>query len=97
MKEYLPDSIYLTCGSSEECGVCKNEIFSNNLNGMVHDPLIGKVFCPFGMGETMNKNTFSDQMSLYSTQSPSWGKTTWGHVPQLDPRSLMKLGLSWRN
>ena len=90
---YLPDSIYTICGEdTQDCNVCKNNLYSNVVGGIVHDSQRGKVFCPFGMGDSMNQPIFGDQNSL----QPNWGKTTWGRVPQMDPRSLTKIGLSWR-
>ena len=99
-RDYLPDSIYTICGEvTQDCGVCGNEVYSNIVNGMVHDPQRGKVFCPFGMGDSMNQQIYSDQNILNATSissNPNWGKTTWGHVPQMDTRPLAKIGLSWR-
>jgi len=66
---------------------------------MVHDSQMGKVLCPFGMGDSMNQPIFGDQayINIGSIKNkPGWGNTTWGHAPQMDPRSLTKIGLSWR-
>ena len=91
---YLPDSIYTICGEdTQDCNICQNQLYSNVVSGIVHDSQRGKVFCPFGMGDSMNQSILGDQLSL---KNPNWGKTTWGNVPQMDPRSLTKIGLSWR-
>ena len=90
----FPDSIYMICGENpQDCNICKNEVFSPVVNGYVHDPLNGKVFCPFGMGNGLNQNIISDQIFI---NSENLIKTKWGRAPQLDPRSLTKIGLSWR-
>ena len=99
-KDYLPDSIYLLCGEeTQSCDICQNELYSNVVNGPVHDTLRGKVFCPFGIGNSMNQPIFGDQ-GIINNQNllnqPGWGSTTWGHAPQMDPRPLTKIGLSWR-
>jgi hypothetical protein len=97
-RDYLPDSIYTICGEYD-CGVCGNEVYSNIVSGMVHDSQRGKVFCPFGMGGSMNQHIYADQSNLNATNinaNPGWGKSTWGHVPQMDPRPLAKIGLTWR-
>ena len=47
----------------------------------------------------MNQPIFGDQGILNGKliqAQPNWGKTTWGHVPQMDPRPLAKIGLTWR-
>jgi len=99
-KNYIPDSIYTICGeNTQDCAVCSNVLYSPIVNAEVHDTQRGKVFCPFGMGESMNQPIYGDQLLLnknYSTSNPNWAKSTWGHVPQLDPRPLTKIGLSWR-
>jgi len=100
-KTYLPDSIYTICGeNTQDCSVCSNDLYSPIVKGLVHDSQRGKVFCPFGKGDSMSQPIFGDQAILninYSnTIDNNWSKTTWGHVPQLDPRSLTKIGLSWR-
>jgi hypothetical protein len=99
-KHYLPDSIYMLCGEdTQDCSICSNNLYSPIVGGMVHDSQMGKVFCPFGMGDSMNQPIFGDQATAnanYNSQKPGWSKTTWGHVPQMDPRSLTKIGLSWR-
>ena len=99
-KHYLPDSIYMLCGEdTQDCSICSNNLYSPIVGGMVHDSQTGKVFCPFGMGDSMNQPIFGDQATAnanYNSQKPGWSKTTWGHVPQMDPRSLTKIGLSWR-
>jgi hypothetical protein len=88
---YVPDSVYTICGT--ECSVCTNVAWSPVLNAPVHDTLRGKVFCPFGKDGTMNQPTNGDQLFLNSVQN--YPKTTWGRAPQLDPRPLSKIGLSW--
>jgi hypothetical protein len=94
---YLPDSIYTLCGeNTRDCSVCTNNVYSNVVNAIVSDPLIGKVFCPFGTGQSMNQSIFNDQLNLNTSMPEGYGRTTWGHVPQLDPRPLAKIGLSWR-
>ena len=99
-RSYLPDSIYTICGEyTQDCGICDNNVYSKVVSGMVHDSQRGKVFCPFGMGESMNQPIYADQSILNSnsiSSQPNWGKTTWGHVPQMDPRPLAKIGLTWR-
>jgi hypothetical protein len=93
MNKYIPDSVYMVCGEeTQDCGVCSNSVFSPVVNGKVHDPLSGKVFCPFGMGETLNQNIMEDQFNL----NRNLQRTPWGMAPQLDPRPLSKIGLSWR-
>ena len=97
---YLPDSIYTICGeNTKDCKICSNNLYSPIVNSIVHDTQRGKVFCPFGMGESMNKTIYGDQKILnndYILLNSNWNKTTWGHVPQLGPRSLTKIGLEWR-
>ena len=96
-KDYLPDSIYSLCGGdTQACTVCSNEVYSTALNAKVHDTLRGKVFCPFGMGESMNTPIYGDQSYLVKSQPKRFQGTTWGRVPQLDPRPLTKIGLDWR-
>ncbi len=94
-KDYLPDSIYSVCGA-EECNVCSNQVYSTALNQVVHDTLRGKVFCPFGMGESLNTPIYQDQAYLVGLQPSRFQNTTWGRAPQLDPRPLVKVGLQWR-
>ena len=97
MNNYLPDSIYTLCGEeTQDCSICHNVVYSNVVKGLVHDSQTGKVFCPFGMGNTLNQSIFGDQLNLIGNNTLGWATTTWGHVPQLDPRSLTKIGLSWR-
>jgi hypothetical protein len=91
-RNYIPDSIYTVCG--EDCTICSNEVYSPVVKGMVHDTLSGKVFCPFGKGESMNQTTYSDQ--FYLNQLNKLPATTWGRVPQLEPRPLAQIGLEWR-
>ena len=93
-KNYLPDSIYMTCGKDKNCDVCLNVVWSPVVNGLVHDTLAGKVFCPFGKKETLNERTYSDQ--AYINNLNKYVPTTWGRVPQLDPRPLARIGLEFR-
>jgi len=99
-KNYIPDSVYTICGeNTQSCNLCSNVVFSRVVNAPVHDSDRGKVFCPFGIGNSMNQPIYGDQAILTEENkaiNPNWGKTTWGHVPQLDPRPLTKIGLSWR-
>ena len=100
MNKYIPDSVYTICGEEiQACNNCSNKVYSPVVNGMVHDTLRGKVYCPFGVNDSMNLPIFGDQNSINNDSirnNQAWGKTTWGHVPQLEPRSLVKIGLSWR-
>lgn len=99
-KNWIPDSVYTICGEdTQDCNVCANSLYSPIVNGIVHDSQRGKVFCPFGMGTSMNQPIFGDQGIINTNaiqQNPNWGRTTWGHVPQMDPRPLAKIGLTWR-
>jgi len=92
-KTYVPDSIYTVC-TSNECDVCSNDVWNPVVNGMVHDSQNGKVFCPFGKGESMNASIFESQIYLNELNKPK--ATTWGRAPQLDPRPLARIGLEWR-
>ena len=95
-KDYLPDSIYTLCvNDKDNCNVCSNNTFSNLLDGYVHDVQRAKVFCPFGKDESMNKSNYSDQKFINDTTNTPI--TTWGRVPQLNPRPLSKIGLEWRS
>ena len=100
-KRYIPDSVYMVCGSeTQDCNnICSNSVFSPVVNGYVHDPLNGKVFCPFGMGNSLNQDIFHDQRSVNTDRlmgNSNYPLTTWGKVPQLDPRALVKVGLEFR-
>jgi parallel beta-helix repeat protein len=89
---YVPDAIYGDCvNDTNACTVCSNVVYSNELGVYVHDSQRGKVFCPFGVGESMNKSIFMDQINV---NNPRLSK--WGMAPQLDPRPLTKVGLYWR-
>jgi hypothetical protein len=91
---YLPDSIYTVCDN--DCGsICSNVVWSNVLNTYVHDSQNGKVFCPFGMDDSMNQSNYSDQKFIVGL-NPNNYTTQWGRVPQLPPRPLSKIGLEWR-
>ena len=93
---YIPDSIYTVCGEyTNSCGVCSNQVYSPVVSNYVHDSTRGKVFCPFGKNNSMNQSIFSDQLSLIDHFNDQ-RMTRWGHVPQLYPRPLSKIGLEWR-
>ena len=92
-RTYLPDSIYTVCGESD-CNVCDNVVWSPVVNDYVQNTQSGKVFCPFGKGDSLNTPIYSDQ--IYINQVNQQTPTTWGRVPQLSPRSLVKVGLEWR-
>ena len=100
-KVYIPDSVYMICETDQGiCNICTNEVYSPVVNGKVHDPYNGKVFCPFGMGESLNQSTLFDQYSVNTqkiSNNANYQTSTWGKVPQLDPRPLSKIGLEWRN
>jgi len=94
-RSYLPDAIFNYCGEDTvSCSKCNNEIYSPVLGAVVHDTLAGKTFCPFGTGESMNQPIYGDQDVLNTLNS--YKNTTWGRAPQLDPRSLVRVGLTWR-
>lgn len=99
-KDYTPDSIYTLCGEfTNDCPVCSNSLYSPVVGGKVHDSQRGKVFCPFGKGSSMNTSVFLDQGRLNFnniTHNQNYTQTPWGRVPQLDPRPLSRIGLSWR-
>jgi hypothetical protein len=93
MRNYIPDSIYGDCvNDTNVCTNCSNVVYSRRLDSFVHDSQRGKVFCPFGTGESMNQSIFVDQLDINN----QFTNTRWGRVPQLDPRSLSKVGLDWR-
>ena len=97
VRDYLPDSIYSICGENTQgCNVCSNTLWSPGLNGLVHDTLRGKVFCPFGKGNSMNKPIYGDQGYLVNFTPQKFQNTTWGRVPQLNPLPLARIGLEWR-
>ena len=98
---YIPDSVYTICGEeTQQCdSICSNNVWSPVVNDYVHDPYNGKVFCPFGKGESMNQSIISDQSYVNSfnlNNINNYAKTTWGRAPQMDPRALSKIGLTWR-
>ena len=98
-KNYIPDFVYSSVCVEGGCDdVCSNNVYSPVVNGYVHDPYNGKVFCPFGKGQSMNQSIMSDQlfMDSYNKTIPNYNSTTWGRVPQLSPRPLAKIGLSWK-
>ena len=99
-RNYIPDSIYTICGEyTQDCGNCSNQVWSNVVHGEVHDSQRGKVFCPFGVKGTMNI-PINGQQGVLNTinlvKNNNYANTTWGHVPQLNPRPLAKIGLEWR-
>jgi hypothetical protein len=91
-KDLVPDSLYMICDEDTQAcdSVCSNVVWSPVVDGYVHDSQTGKVFCPFGKGDSMNQHIFNDQETIV------YPRTTWGMAPQMDPRSLCKIGLSWR-
>ena len=97
---YIPDSVYMVCGEeTQDCGICSNTVFSPVVNGYVHDPYNGKVFCPFGKGDTLNQSIQADQSFLNSfniNKIINYQTSKWGHAPQMDPRSLARIGLEFR-
>lgn len=100
-KSYLPDAIFSRmCTGNQECeNIASNNIYSPVVNNFVHDTLAGKVFCPFGTGNSMNQPIYNDQFVINTNlvnKNPMYSLSTWGHVPQLNPRSLTRIGLSWR-
>jgi hypothetical protein len=96
-KDYTPDFIYNDCRAMPSaCTVCNNMVYSNILDGYVHDTERGKVFCPFGKGESLNQSIYAPQLLLDRTQGRDYLNTKWGHAPQLYPRPLTKIGLEWR-
>ena len=101
-KNYIPDYVYssVCADDTNACDdVCSNNVYSPVVNGIVHDPYNGKVFCPFGKGQSMNQSIVYDQsfLNTFNNQKyKNYAQSTWGHAPQLDPRSLAKIGLSWK-
>jgi len=98
---YIPDFVYssMCAEETQQCeNTCSNNIYSPVVGGYVHDPRNGKVFCPFGKGDSMNQSTVFDQSVINSSNMliPNYTSTTWGRAPQLEPRQLAKIGLSWR-
>lgn len=97
VRNYLPDSIYSLCGEdTQNCTVCPNTLWSPEVNGLVHDTLRGKVFCPFGKGNSMNRSNYGDQAYLVGLTPQKFQNTTWGRAPQLNPLPLARIGLEWR-
>jgi len=93
-KDIVPDSLYMVCDGNPQqdgsCDVCSNVVWSPVVNSYVHDTQRGKVFCPFGKGDSMNQHIYNDQQTI------QYNRTKWGMAPQMDPRSLTKIGLSWQ-
>ena len=84
---YIPDSVYAPF-SVNNLNFCSNKI--NTLEGVVTAPeRASEIKCPFGTNDSFNKGIFFKE-----TQLPY---STWGRVPQLNPRSLNKIGMEWRN
>ena len=66
-RNYLPDSIYTICGEfTQDCNNCYNQKWSPIVNGIVHDSQRGKVFCPFGSGNSMNTPIFGEQIKYFN-------------------------------
>jgi hypothetical protein len=86
----LPDSIYSSY--PEQQSICKNVAYSPITRTIVHDSMRGKVFCPFGAGNTMNQSIFADQAIMDIKYQNS---TKWGMAPQLDPRPLTRIGIRY--
>lgn len=100
-KSYLPDALYggMCSEYTQDCKVCSNSIYSPVVQSVVHDTLAGKVFCPFGTGNSMNQPIYGDQLVVNThlvNNNPMYSMSTWGHVPQLAPRSLTRVGQTWR-
>ena len=96
-RTYIPDSVYTICGEdTQDCTNCSNVLWSPVVNSLVHDTLRGKVYCPFGKGNSMNKPIYGDQSYLVQLNPGEFKNTTWGRVPQLGPRALSQIGLEWR-
>ena len=98
-KNYIPDFVYSSMCADDCEDVCSNNVYSPVVGGYVHDPYNGKVFCPFGKGDSLNKSIMSDQTFMDTFNSSSinnYATTKWGHVPQLSPRPLVKVGLTWQ-
>lgn len=94
-RDYTPDSIYTVCGEdTQDCTICENVVWSPVVNSLVHDTQRGKVFCPFGKGNSLNTSIYIDQN--YLNRLNQLPQTTWGRVPQLDPRPLTRVGLEFR-
>ena len=91
-RDYIPDSVFTICGEDTGCNVCSNEMMTPV--GLVRSPQNGKVFCPFGKGDSMNTSIYGDQ--IYLNQLNTLKPTTWGRVPQLPPRPLATIGLEFR-
>jgi hypothetical protein len=99
-KDYLPDSIYSLCAyKTQNCDVCSNVVYSPVVHGYVHDPQAGKVFCPFGKDSSLNQSVYADQRYINTfnvATNNQYMSTTFGRAPQLDPRPLARIGLTWR-
>jgi len=87
---WIPDSIYSSYPEQQD--VCKNVAYSPITRSLVHDSLTGKVFCPFGAGNSMNRSIFEDQSVLNQTFAQN---TPFGKAPQLDPRPLARIGIRY--
>ena len=102
MNNYIPDSIYTICGNDpSNCANCSNVVSTRVFNNYIvaHDPLRGKVLCPFGTKNSMNQSNFSDQLYNYNTEIQSneyYTQTPFGRAPQMNPRPLSKIGIHWR-
>ena len=84
---YIPDSIYAPF-SPKQMSFCSNTIETSY--GTVSAPeRANGIKCPFGTSNSFNKGIFFKEQDYQPTQ--------FGRVPQLDPRSLKKIGREWRN
>ena len=81
---YIPDSLYAQSPSEMKklCSDCLPTCI-----GCIKSTERGIVNCPFGMNP--QKGIFFKEQQLPNTQ--------WGRAPQLDPRSLNRIGMEWRN
>lgn len=80
---YIPDTLYNVKPAQYMQDVCVNELHGIKVNER------GFTKCPFGTVDSANKGIFFKESIPQNTQ--------WGRVPQLDPRSLKKIGMEWRN
>jgi hypothetical protein len=85
---YIPDSLYAPL-SKKEMPFCTDSL--NTQYGSVSAPeRANGIKCPFGTTESFEKGIFLKESSIITP-------TPFGRVPQLDPRSLKKIGREWRN
>jgi hypothetical protein len=89
---YTPDSAYTLFINDPEL-ICKNTM---NIDGIrAEAPQREKIFCPFGIH--LNTSIYKDHNFLESYLQLNNRNTTWGRVPQLDPRPLSRIGMEFRN